>query len=251
MRRRQAALAGGALAVTVYDWLARPWMLDWGATRAERHVSLPGDGLAEDMMTHHTRAVTINAAPGDVWPWLVQIGDRRAGFYSYDWIEQYLFPGTVHRVDGRHSATRIHPELQHVQVGDRIDTGSVGRLRIGSPVTICEPGRALVIGSWAFILRPLPGERTRLLVRERDRGWLRPLAPRRIGTLRAAGGLIDYLAGEPLHFAMVRKMMLGIKERAEREAGRSRRAARAPQDRPSQQNQEGDSDAETATFPHH
>jgi len=221
VRRRQAALAGGALAVTVYDWLARPWMLDWGATRAERHVSLPGDGLAEDVMTHHTRAVTINAAPGDVWPWLVQIGDRRAGFYSYDWF------------------------------GDRIDTGSVGRLRIGSRVTTCEPGRALVIGSWAFILRPLPGERTRLLVRERDRGWLRPLAPRRIGTLRAAGGLIDYLAGEPLHFAMVRKMMLGIKERAEREAGRSRRAARAPQDRPSQQNQEGDSDAETATFPHH
>lgn len=92
------------------------------------------------------------------------------------------FPGTVHYVEGRHSATRIHPELQKIQVGDRINTGSVGSMQIGSPVTVLEPDGALVIGTWAFTLLPLNGNRTRLLVRERDAGWLR-LAPRNSGLL--------------------------------------------------------------------
>lgn len=199
----------------VYDGLGRPALLDWGATAAERQMRLPGDDIVRDVMSHHTRAVTIDAPPAAVWPWLVQIGDRRAGFYSYDWVERYLFPGTVHYIEGRHSATRIHSELQQIQIGDRIDTGSVGSLRIGSPVTVLEPNHALVIGTWAFVLSPLPKDRTRLLVRERDAGWLRLLAPRRSGMLRALGAIVDYAVGEPLHFAMVRKMMLGIKQRAE------------------------------------
>ena len=130
-------------------------------------------------------------------------------------MERYLFPGTVHYVDGHHSATRIHPELQNIKIGDRINTGSAGRLQIGSPVTVLEPNHALVIGTWAFILEPLEGNRTRLLIRERDAGWLRRLAPRRFGLLRGLGALIDYTVGEPLHFVMVRKMMLGLKQRAE------------------------------------
>jgi hypothetical protein len=195
--------------------LLRPRLRFWGATQEERSRSQPGDEIAEDVMSHCTRALTIDAPPGDVWPWLVQIGDRRAGFYSYDWVERHLFPGMVHYVDGTHSATSIHPELQELSVGDRINTGSVGRLVIGSPVTVLQKDRALVIGTWAFILEPLPGGRTRLLVRERDSGWLRRAAPRRSGLLRAFGGLVDYVVGEPLHFLMVRRMMLGLKARAE------------------------------------
>lgn len=208
----------GVLAAAVYDSIARPRMLDWGTTKDERCKPLPGDEIVAPVMTHHTRAVTIDAPPEAVWPWLVQIGDRRAGFYSYDWIEKYLFPGTVHYIDGTHSATRIHPELQHPGVGDHINTGSIGRrFAIGNPITVLDPGHALVIGTWAFILERLPGERTRLLVRERDTGWFRLLAPRRSGLLRTAGAVVDYVIGEPLHFAMVRKMMLGLKARAEQD----------------------------------
>lgn len=208
-------LAASAVGLIFYDALARPALLGWGATDAERRMRLPGDDIVQDVMSHHTRAVTIEAPPAAVWPWLVQIGDHRAGFYSYDWVERYLFLGTVHYVEGRHSATRIHAELQKIQAGDRIDTGSAGSLRIGSPVTVLEPNHALVIGTWAFVLLPLDENRTRFLVRERDAGWLRLLAPRGSGLLRALGAIIDYTVGEPLHFAMVRKMMLGIKQRAE------------------------------------
>lgn len=207
--------AGALLALIGYDTLIRPALLDWGATDAERRMALPGDEIVQEVMSHHTRAVTIGAPPAVVWPWLVQIGDRRAGFYSYDWVERYVFPGTVHYAEGRHSASRIHPELQAIDVGDQIDTASFGSVRIGSPVTVLRPNRALVIGTWAFVLVPLGDNSTRLLVRDRDSGWLRPLAPRRSGLLRALGAVIDYAVGEPLHAAMVRRMMLGIKERAE------------------------------------
>ena len=211
--RRFPAL--GVVALIGYDTVVRPWMRCWGATEAERVKRLPGDEIVEDVMTHYTRAVTIGAPPTAVWPWLVQIGDRRAGFYSYDWIERFVFPGMVHYVDRTHSATRIHPELQDVHLGDRINTGSVGRIVLGSPITVLEPNRTFVMGTWAFILEPLSGDRTRLLVRERDTGWLRLLASKRSGLLRAMAGLIDYIVAEPLHFAMVRRMMLGLKQRAE------------------------------------
>lgn len=211
--RRFPAL--GVVALIGYDTVVRPWMRCWGATEAERVKRLPGDEIVEDVMTHYTRAVTIGAPPTAVWPWLVQIGDRRAGFYSYDWIERFVFPGTVHYVEGTHSATRIHPELQDVHVGDRINTGSIGKVALGSPVTVLEANRTLVMGTWAFILRPLPDGQTRLLVRERDAGWFRLAAPKRSGILSAVAALVDYVAAEPLHFVMVRRMMLGLKQRAE------------------------------------
>jgi hypothetical protein len=209
----------GVLALVGYDTLARRRMLDWGATDDERRRPLPGDDVVEEVMTHHTKAVTIDAPPEAVWPWLVQIGDRRAGFYSYDWVERFVFPGTVHYVERVRSATTVHPELQDVRLGDRVDTGSFGRFSLGSPVTVLEQNRAFVMGSWAFVLEPLPQQRTRLLVRERDAGWLRVVVPRRFGLLRAAAGLVDYLVGEPLHFTMERKMMLGLKQRAEQASG--------------------------------
>ena len=185
----------GLLGLVIYDAIVRPRMLSWGASDEECHLRLPDDEITDEVMTHRTRAVTINAPPQAVWPWLLQIGDRRGGFYSYDWVERFVFPGTVHYVEGKHSATRIHPQLQNVRVGDRINTASVGRLTVGKPVTVLEPNRALVVGTWAFVLLPLPPQRTRMLVRERDAGWLRFLAPRRSGLLRALGGLVRGIAG--------------------------------------------------------
>jgi hypothetical protein len=208
-------LALAAALVVGYDELVRPWMQDWGATAEESSAVLPGDNIIQTVMSHHTRAITIDAAPETVWPWLVQMGDRRAGFYSYDWIERFVFAGTVHYIETTRSATRVHPQLQDVRLGDRINTGSIGKFAIGSPITVLEPNRAFVVGTWAFVLRPLSGGRTRLLVRERDAGWIRMAAARRSGILRAIGSLIDYVVAEPLHFAMVRKMMLGLKQRAE------------------------------------
>ena len=205
----------GALGLVAYDSTLRRWMLGWGSTPDERRMPLPGDEVVEVVMSDRTRAVTIDAPPETVWPWLVQMGDYRAGWYSYDWIENWVFPGTVHRADGRRSATVIHPEFQNLRVGDRVDTGTFGGRRVGAAVTTCDRDRALVIGSWAFILQSLPDGGTRFLNREREGGWIRQVVPRRSGVLRAVAGLVDYVIGEPLHFAMARRMMLGIKTRAE------------------------------------
>lgn len=214
-RRTTWARVAGVAALVGYDLVVRPWMREWGSTAEERVMPLPGDEVPSDVMTHCTKGITIDAPPEVVWPWLVQIGDRRAGFYSHDWVERFVFPGTVHYVEGSHSATRIHPGLQDVHVGDPINTGSVGGLAIGNPITVVEPNRAFVIGTWAFNLRPLPGGRTRLLVRDRDGGYLQVMAPRRSALLRAALGVVDYLVGDPLHFVMERQMMLGLKGRSE------------------------------------
>jgi hypothetical protein len=218
-----------AAALTGYDLLVRPRILNWGASSDEQRMQLPGDDIASGVPAQYTKAVTIQAPPEAVWPWLAQIGDHRAGWYSYDRIERFLFLGTVHYIEGTHSATRIHPQLQQLRIGDPINTGTIGKVTIGSPVAVLEPGRALVIGTWAFILQPRPDDQTRLLVRNRDWGYLRAAAPRRLALLRAALGAVDYLIGDPLHFAMERKMMLGLKQRAESAAEDARRRTSSQQ----------------------
>jgi hypothetical protein len=104
------ALVGAT--VVAYDTLLRPWMQDWGATAEERVATLPGDDIIQDAMSHYARAVTIDAPPEPVWPWLVQIGDRRTGFYSYDWIERFVFGGTVRYVERTHSAAASIPSCR-------------------------------------------------------------------------------------------------------------------------------------------
>lgn len=210
---------GALVALVGYDLALRPWMREWGSTDEERKRILPGDEVPAEVSAHYTKGLTIDAPPEAVWPWLIQIGDHRAGFYSYDWVERLLFPGTVHRVEGQHSATRVHPELQDLRVGDAINTGSFWHVTIGSPVTVLKPNRALVAGTWAFILDPMPGGRTRLLVRDRDSGFLALLVPRRFVLPRAILGVVDYLVGDPLHFLMERRMMLGLKEYSEKALG--------------------------------
>jgi hypothetical protein len=212
---RHVARVVGLAALVGYDLVLRPWMRQWGSTPEEQAIRLPGDEVPSDVMTHYTKGITIDAPPEAVWPWLVQIGDRRAGFYSHDWVERFVFLGTVHYAEGSHSARQIHPELQDVHVGDVVNLASVGRLLVGNPVTLVEPNRVFVMGTWTFNLRPIPGGRTRLLVRDRDDGYLRHLAPPRSFLLRTGLAVVDFLVGDPLHFVMERQMMLGLKARSE------------------------------------
>lgn len=85
-----ATAIGGAAAVAVYALLVRPWHLRWGATDEELEMSLPGDGLVEQPKLNATHAITINAPVRNVWPWLVQVGQKRGGFYSYTWLENLV-----------------------------------------------------------------------------------------------------------------------------------------------------------------
>jgi hypothetical protein len=172
--------------------------------------ALPGDDLAGESSVGSTRAVTIDAPAEDVWPWLVQIGYGRGGFYSYDWLEN-AFVGLFGGTPGYRSAARILPEHQRVNLGDYIPAAPPdvmgGRLvdMARWKVLAVEPNRALVLEGWgAFVLARLNEGTTRLIVRSRGPGvW---------------GRFPHYLFWEPAHFVMERRMLLGIKARAERRA---------------------------------
>jgi hypothetical protein len=148
----------------------RPLMLRWGATKEEAADALPGDDRARHPQVRSTGAITIGAPPERVWPWIVQMGIERAGFYSHDWVERLL--GRARYVEGKHSATRIHPELQDLKVGDIVLYGAGVLARVDE----IEPFRHLAAaGTW--VLRPLPGDRIRLIVRYQGMGSSRrPLA---------------------------------------------------------------------------
>ena len=179
----------------------RRWCLSWGATESEAACDLPGDGLLPDAGIVSTRAVHVNAPPSAIWPWLVQMGPGRGGAYTYDWIENLMGLGM-------HSADRILPEYQMLAVGDAQRLGARGPvLRVAE----LEPERTLVFRSddgnwvWAFSLVP-------------DSTGTRLISRNRIATgdaSRLAQALNTY-AMEPGSLIMERKMLLGIKDRAER-----------------------------------
>jgi hypothetical protein len=205
--RRIARTSGNTIAwvflayVTVLVVL-RPWHLTWGTTAAEREMALPGDGMARRVAATH--AVTIDAPPSAVWPWLVQIGQDRGGFYSYSSIENTLLGAGIRNAD------RIHPEWQELREGDFVRSARRdwlgGRFaeKTGWWVTEVEPGRSITLLGWGtFALVPVDSTTTRFVIRTRagDGGFLS--AP------------LDVLLLEPGHFLMERRMMLGIKQRAE------------------------------------
>jgi hypothetical protein len=164
----------------------------------ERRRSLPGDEIVPDARDQWTNAVTIRAQPAEIWPWILQMGCTRAGWYSYDGLDN----------GGRPSAERIVPGLQHVELGDVFPWTPTDRE--GFIVRAIEPGRALVLGgtppplrvSWAFVLEPLDEATTRLIARCRA-------VPR---SMRV--GLLLRLF-HPVHFAMQRKQLLTLKRRVE------------------------------------
>ncbi|HET6172764.1 MAG TPA: hypothetical protein VFD90_09165 [Gaiellales bacterium] len=208
-RYARSSLVIGFGAAVLAGRLARRRYLRWGASDAELSAHLPGDELMARADITATRAITIGAAPAAVWPWIAQLGQGRGGFYTYDALENLLGCDL-------HSADRIHPEWQHVSIGDPV------RLHpeIALIAVVVDPGRALVIRggvpmgnvappydcTWAFVLLDAPGGATRLVVRERY-GYSRWWSP---------------LLVEPVQlvsFVMSRGMLRGIRERAERAAG--------------------------------
>jgi hypothetical protein len=202
-----ATAMGGA----VYGLVIRPRISRWGATDDEVQRALPGDELESPYGYRpiSTRAITIDAPPEEVWPWLVQMGSGRAGFYTHEWVERLLF---ITYVDG-HSATRIHPEWQELRVGDRVPYSRLNTVE----VRMVDRPRCLIAGEW-LVLEPLAGgSKTRLIARTRG-GWLEPLA-RKIPViwplLWPIAALIERGPGELLHHYMERGMMLGIKARVE------------------------------------
>lgn len=197
--------------------VTRPWYTTWGTTRVERAAPVPGDYLGDHGHYRVDHAVTIAAPADSVWPWLVQLGQDRAGFYSYDKLER-LIGDDVHNVDS------IVPAWQQREVGDFVRAAQPGYLGwlldqdIGWRVTELEPGRYMVLENWgAFIVEPVDSTTSRLLVRTRGSGYPSPLA-----TVLGPLGLLVF---EPAHFIMERKMMLRIKELAE-----TRRVTTAPTD---------------------
>ncbi|HKH13868.1 MAG TPA: hypothetical protein VKA47_04340 [Solirubrobacterales bacterium] len=195
------AFIGLATAVEqLYRRLLRDWVLTWGATAEEVTRRLPGDELLEEADIVATRAIGIEAPPSAIWPWLVQMGPGRAGAYTYDWIEN-LFGLNMH------SADRIVPEWQKLEVDDVLRSRED---RPGMRVEILEPERVLSNRSeagdwvWTFALAPRNGS-TRLISRNR-------IAMKGA----AAGQRLGMLVMEPGSLVMERKMLLGIKRRAER-----------------------------------
>jgi len=224
--RTKLLVMGGVVAVKVAAYLVwRPVMLRWGTQGEEAVEPLPGDDQVPRPAFQSTRAITIDAPPESVWPWIVQMGIYRAGFYTHDRVERAMFHARY--VEGKHSATRIHPELQDLKVGDLVPYGG----GVNATVAEIEPNRHLVAGE-AFVLRPLPGNRTRLIVRCRGMGYISgaaqgaaadaPVLTKAVvfalhrvpGALLLARG-IDFLVADPFHHYMEVGMLRGIKERAE------------------------------------
>jgi hypothetical protein len=165
--RLLAVMALPSLLYAIYLVAIRPAALRWGATAEEVARSMPGDDLVPSPSFSATRAITIHGRPEDIWPWLVQIGYGRAGFYGYDLIEN-LGSGA-----GIRSAGSILPELQHPKTGDVLPISAVASLVFGS----IEPGRYLVWrgaatpidGSFVWALYPIDESHTRLISRIRLR----------------------------------------------------------------------------------
>jgi len=226
-----AAIASAGAAIGFVQ--ARAAFRTWGIDPDEAGKALPGDELVPEAEAIDTRGIDIAAAPDDVWPWLVQMGYGRAGWYSYDELDM-----------DRPSAERIVPELQDIKVGNIVPTHPGG----GFEVKVIEPGTALVLysdralvkaqaeaaqegreaaavnvratgayldasmpgdfqASWSFVLEPRPEGRTRLI--ERFRGRMEPIDGRPAPPAIAGRALVFGL------FVMVRRQMLGIRDRAE------------------------------------
>ncbi|MEA2476524.1 MAG: hypothetical protein QOC87_723 [Actinomycetota bacterium] len=195
---------GTALIGAGFFGFYRPWQMKWGTTTEEVARSMPGDELVSFPTFNATRAVTIEALPEDIWPWIVQIGFGRAGWYSYDFLDNF----------GHHSAKNLLPEFQHIAIGDPIPMGPGGST--GVWVKDFELGRSILWwnqkskqSTWVWTLDPMRDGTTRLVTRVRSHStWRHPSTVMWLPILEVAD------------FPMMRKCLLGIKRRSERLAHR-------------------------------
>jgi hypothetical protein len=200
--RLRYALLFVSLLMAVYWTGIHPWMTNWGSTTAERQLTFPGNDLHPNSAQRTTQAITINAPADVVWQWLVQVGQDRAGFYSYTWLEN-LFGADIH------NANTIHPRWQHLAIGDawRLAPSEylfgLGKGAV-TPVLLVEPGHTLALQMWGvYVVEPIDAHTTRLLVR----GYAEPAGP--------VARLMTTMVMDPIVFTMGRPMLLGLKARAE------------------------------------
>lgn len=202
-RGKTVLLVLGVIAIIIASLVTRA-SLQVRATPAETTRDLAGDNLIPNPVGAVNHAITIHRPPRDVWPWLVQMGSGRAGWYAYDFIDN----------GGRQSAERILPEYQQVGVGFLFP--ALPGVKEGFLVAQCELEKSLVLSvrtpggayqtTWAFVLeQPQPGQ-TRLIVRGRVASGYGPYGLPQWAAL---------LLGRPAHFIMQRKQLLGIASRAE------------------------------------
>jgi hypothetical protein len=203
-----AAAAAVIAASLSYLRILRPWQLRWGATYDEISRTLPGDELVADPTFNATRALTIVARPDHIWPWLRQVGVTRAGWYSYDLLDNLARP----------SAREIIPELQDVAVGDVVPLSPDGKQ--GVQILALDLPRSMLWGTlpdttWLWVCEPRADGTTRLITRIRSRyRWLSPTI--------AFSLLVEFA-----DIWMIRKMLFNLRERAERLA-RAESAATMP-----------------------
>ena len=216
-------IAGAFHIAAAFLPFVRSWYRRWGATQAEIRRALPGDELVLHPKGEYTHAITIRASAAEVWPWLVQLGQSRGGYYSYELLENLVGCGI-------RNADQIIPEFQNLEVGDRISMHP----KAGYPYVVAaiEPGRALVLQirvdtqtkkafdlsdtmpdeylnqSWTFFLEEPDQGKTRLISRSRNY-WNQSLA----------NTLVFGILG-PISLVMDRKMLLGVKQRVESTTGR-------------------------------
>ena len=192
-----AAIVIGVLAIV----LLMPWMDRWGASAEEIGAALPGDELVTSPRYVYNRAVTVNAAPEQIYPWLVQLGAEKGGMYSYSWFETNVLRCELINAD------QIHPEWQVLKVGDKVKMCPGNSGPPAYEVALLVPNQSIVMGHqengkwsdvWQFVLVPQEDGSTRMMIRGRNalEGWLWDVI-------------------RPGEFVMMRGMMLGIKERAE------------------------------------
>jgi hypothetical protein len=210
----RVGLVTGAVVVTGYFRIVRPWTLTWGATPEEVSSRLPGDDLVRGQYVT-THAITVARPAALVWPWLVQMGYQRGGWYSYDWLERAVGIGDF--ADGG-SARRILPHLEPLVPGDHVDLSPNG----GFTVVGLEPERSLVLH---IPMDPLTGgpasNRSRVVL---DWTWAFVLQPTEHGcrlVIRVHGDVrprwlaFTFPLLDPVHLLMERKMLQTIKQRAE------------------------------------
>lgn len=178
-----------------------PWMDRWGATDAEIAATYPGDELLAEPASFVNRAITINAPPSAIYPWIVQLDAKKGGWYSYTWLETYLLNCPIINAD------RIHDEWQNLQVGDQVHMCPHEPAPPPYIVAQLHPEQAIVMGhqengKWVdiyqFIIVPQADGTSRLILRTRT--------------------MMDSLFWKVLHpgtFIMERGLLYGIKERAE------------------------------------
>jgi hypothetical protein len=216
IRKVAQAVAVAGAALGLYASVVRPRLLRWGATEEEVGGSYPGGDLIPGATRSATMATTLDAPPERVWPWLAQMGTNRAGWYSWDRLDNF----------GRRSADRLHPEWQRITLSDRLAATPDG----GQwwEVAALEPGRFLGLrmsldlrgrpfdpagalpryytdSLWGFLLKEVPGGRTRLVVSGywvmRPR-WLQPV--------------LSFTVLEPSHWAMQTRQFTNLRRRVKR-----------------------------------